>query len=104
MHNFKTFKGKYHDLLKEKSDDYVRVILTDEADLDVIDMQDRLRSCFPNLLEIERSAARQVNYQLNYQKEREKSEFELCKDFLGNLNDEEEKLLKQIINDVKGVN
>ena len=46
------------EVLKEVLDqgcgDYVSAVLTDRVDLDVIDMQDRMRHAFPNLLEIRR--------------------------------------------------
>ena len=45
-------KGSLEEVLQQKSQDYVTVILTDKADLDVIDMQDRLRLAFPYLLEM----------------------------------------------------
>ena len=38
------------------------MILTDKADLDVIDMQERIRLAFPNLLEIRRENQRKTDY------------------------------------------
>ena len=45
------------------SDDYVSITLTDEKDLDVFDMQDRLRRSLPQPAGNQRRKVRQVNYE-----------------------------------------
>ena len=54
LHQVQVVKGELEEILAENSQDYVTVILTDKKDLDVIDMQERIRLAFPNLLEIRR--------------------------------------------------
>ena len=49
-------------MLGQACEDYVTVILTDREDLDVLDMQDKLRSAFPYLLEIRREGIRRADY------------------------------------------
>ena len=102
LRNVRVIKGLYQDVLKESSNDYVKIILTDKEDLDVIDMQDRLRFNYPCLLEISREAYKDNNYELNYEHAKELSTFELCKEFLTDLNEEELELLKDVINDIEG--
>lgn len=54
LRQVKVVKGTLEEVLKESCKDYVTVVTTDKADLDVIDMQERIRLAFPNLLEIRR--------------------------------------------------
>lgn len=62
LRQVRVVKGSLEEVLQQKSQDYVTVILTDKADLDVIDMQDRLRLAFPYLLEIRRENQRKADY------------------------------------------
>ena len=78
--------------MKESCKDYVTVILTDKADLDVIDMQERIRLAFPNLLEIRRGNQRKTDYTRTLQTEELLDPYELCCSFLKDL-DEEEKMI-----------
>ena len=87
-------KGDLESVLAQRCKDYVTVILTDKVDLDVIDMQDRLRLAFPGLLEIRRETVRQVDYTRHADSERELNPFELCCQFLGNADAEEQEILR----------
>lgn len=58
LHQVRVLEGCLEEVLARPSEDYVTVTLTDPADLNVIDMQDRLRTAFPNLLEIRRKTLR----------------------------------------------
>ena len=102
LHAVRVIKGLYEDVLKEASEDYVKVILTDKEDLNVIDMQDRLRVAFPRLLYIERENIRELNFDLKGEAIDEMDVFELCKAFLNDLNDEELKILQEVIDEVGG--
>ena len=99
----RVISGKLGDVLAAPSDDYVKVVLTDEVDLDVIDMQDRLNSAFPNLLEIERKVNRATNYNAITEPGKNLDPYSLCCDFLSDLDEEEKTLLQDVINTVKGV-
>lgn len=92
--------GSLREVLEEACEDYVTVVLTDRVDYNVLDMQDRLRRAFPNLLEIRRELVRQNNYQRDYEAEKEADPMELCKLFLDDLSEEEEELLQQVINEL----
>ena len=50
LRQVKKLRGLLRDILQQSCEDFVTVLLTDPDDLDVIDMQDRLRAAFPNLL------------------------------------------------------
>ena len=62
LHQVRVVKGTLEEVLKQACKDYVTVILTDKVDLDVIDMQERIRIAFPNLLEIRRETLRKADY------------------------------------------
>ncbi len=55
-------KGSLEEVLLQGCDDFVTVMLTDKVDYDVIDLQDRIRQTFPNLLEIRRNTQRAFYY------------------------------------------
>ncbi|MDE8682404.1 exonuclease SbcCD subunit D C-terminal domain-containing protein, partial [Blautia schinkii] len=69
LRQVKVVKGTLEEVLKESCKDYVTVILTDKADLDVIDMQERIRLAFPTLLEIRRENQRKTDYTRTLQTE-----------------------------------
>ena len=92
--------GTLEEILRQGCKDYVRVVLTDRVDLDVIDMQDRVRDAFPYLLEIRREAARKGNRGEGSAPEPELDAFELCASFLMDLDEEEQALLRDVINSV----
>ena len=80
------------------------VILTDKVDLDVIDMQDRLRNSFPGLLEIRRENRRRAEYTEEMKTAEEMPDpYELCCSFLTELDDEEKEILRDVIHTVQEV-
>ena len=104
LHPVRKIKDTLKNILALPSADYVSITLTDKDDLDVFDMQDRLREAFPNLLEIQRDGLRQVSYQQKITAQDILSPFDLCKTFLEEIDPEEEKLLTEIINDIQLTN
>lgn len=103
LRQVKQIKGDLETILAQSCGDYVTVILTDKVDLDVIDMQDRLRLAFPGLLEIRRETMRQANYTGKTASEKLLNPFQLCCEFLSSVDDEEKEILQDIINTVQGV-
>ncbi|MEY8522404.1 exonuclease SbcCD subunit D [Lachnospiraceae bacterium 38-10] len=95
-------KGKLEDVLEQSCEDYVSVLLTDKVDLDVIDMKERLHLAFPNLLEIRRETERRADYGGEADREILLDPFELCCLFLKDMDAEEEKIITDVINMVKG--
>lgn len=96
-------KGELAELLKHPSEDYVSLILTDRVDLDVIDMQERLRQAFPNLLEIRRENVRRADYSKTVSAAQIPEPYELCRAFLGELDDASLVLLRDVVNAAKEV-
>lgn len=103
LRQVKVVKGSLEEVLAQACDDYVTVILTDQIDLDVIDTSDRIRHSFPHLLEIRREILRKAEYEQAYRMEAETSPFELCCSFLGNLDNREQEILRDVINTVQEV-
>ena len=103
LHQVRVIKGELEEVLAEKSQDYVTVILTDKKDLDVIDMQERIRLTFPNLLEIRRENQRKADYARTLKSETLLNPYELCCSFLKNMDEKEKEILQDVIHTVQGV-
>lgn len=102
LREVRVVRGELSEVLKSGSEDYVTVILTDKADLDVIDMREQIRLVFPNLLEIRRETERRADYGSEIDTEALLDPFELCCLFLKGMDKEEEAIMRDIINRVKG--
>ncbi len=101
LRQVRTLTGTLSKVLAQPSADYVSITLTDADDYVAADVRERLDTCFPNLLHIGRESKDAVNYQLEQEKTIERSPFELCRDFLQNLEEEDEAVLASIINEVQ---
>ena len=101
LHDVRKVKGKLAEVLSAPSEDYVSITLTDENDLDVFDMQDRLSAAFPNLLEVRRNTRHSADYEAGLAPQESLSPFQLCQSFLSDLAPEDEALLAEIINSVQ---
>lgn len=101
LHQVRVIRGTLEEVVKQSCEDYVTVILNDQADLDIMDMQDRLRCAFPGLLEIRRENLRTADYSREVNGELQKDPFELCCSFLKDMDEQERELLKDVINSVK---
>ena len=100
LRNVRMIKGKVKDVLTQACEDYVTVILTDPEDLDVIDMQERIRAAFPYLLEIRRDNLRKADYGRELLPEETTDPFALCCAFLKELDETEQEILKDVIHTV----
>ena len=103
LHYVRVIKGTLKEVLKEACRDYVTVVLTDKIDLDVIDMQERIRLAFPNLLEIRRENQRKADYSRTLQTQELMDPYELCCSFLKDLDEEEKAILQDVLHTVQGV-
>lgn len=103
LRKLRVITGTLEEVLEQGCHDYVTVLLTDSIDLDVIDMQDRIRNAFPNLLEIRRETAYQVDYSRSLTAEADLDPFELCCSFLNAPDSIEQELLRDVINTVREV-
>ncbi len=103
LREVRIIKGRLEDVLAQACEDFVTVILTDKVDLDIMDMQDRIRMSFPYLLEIRREVLRKADYSDQMMAEKEQDPFKLCCSFLKDLDDEEKAVLQDVIHTVQGV-
>ena len=103
LREVRIIKGSFEDALAQACEDFVTVILTDKVDLDIMDMQDRIRMAFPYLLEIRREVLRKADYSDQMMAEKEQDPFKLCCSFLKDLDDEEKAVLQDVIHTVQGV-
>ena len=103
LRQVKIIRGEFSQVLGQACEDYVTVILTDREDLDVLDMQDKLRSAFPYLLEIRREGIRRADYTNRRTAAKEPDPFELCCSFLGDTDEEEREILRDVINSLQEV-
>lgn len=103
LREVRIIKGSFEEVLVQACEDFVTVILTDRVDLDIMDMQDRIRMAFPYLLEIRREVLRKADYSEQLMAEKEQDPFELCCSFLKDLDDEEKTILRDVIHTVQGV-
>ena len=103
LREVRIIKGSLEEVLVQACEDFVTVILTDRVDLDIMDMQDRIRRAFPYLLEIRREVLRKADYSEQLMAENEQDPFELCCSFLKDLDDEEKTILRDVIHTVQGV-
>ncbi len=90
LREVRVIKGDLNDVLKKGCEDYVTVVLCDKADLDVIDMHDKLRFAFPNLLEIRRECQGRPDYQPVIAEKEILDPFALCCSFMKDRIDGEE--------------
>lgn len=102
LRNVRVVKGELNEVLNQGCTDYVTVVLTDKVDFDVIDMQERLRMAFPNLLEIRRENLKKADYTGNIDKDVIIDPFELCCSFMAAMDDKDKEIIMDVINTVKG--
>lgn len=103
LRQVRVIRGVLSEVLEQACGDYVTVILTDRADLDIFDMQDRIRNAFPYLLEIRRETLRTADYSRETAVQEELDPFALCCSFLKDADEGEKEILRDVINAVQEV-
>lgn len=103
LRQVRLIRGSLNEALAQGCDDYVSVTLTDRVDLDILDMRDRLNAAFPRLLEIRREVLRGADYSVEYIPEAALDPFELCSAFLGDLDSDEQALLRDVVDHAREV-
>ncbi len=98
LREVKVIRGELEDVVAASCEDFVSVIITNQNDIDIPDMQGRLRHAFPNLLEIRRELNQKTDVAVFDTQAVHMSPVELCSAFLEDLNEEDEKLIKEIVN------
>lgn len=94
-------EGTLNDVLTKSCGDYVTVKLSDTNNISGMEVKDRLKEAFPYLLEIRYENSKRVNYSSSFSADKALDPFELCCSFLGS-DEEENEILKDVLNTVKG--
>ena len=103
LRQVRVVEGLLEDVLKQAGTDYTAVVLTDPEDLEVFDVNDRLRYAFPNLLHVSRKTRYEQFVRQSAQERQIPDAYELCLSFLGETNEAQQELLKEIIHQVSEV-
>ena len=103
LRQVRILRGPLEEVTAQGCSDYVTAVLTDRVDLDIMEMQDRIRRAFPNLLEIRREMVRRADYGQIRTKAKEADPFELCCAFLKDADEEDKAILQEVINYVQEV-
>ncbi|MDE6626181.1 MAG: exonuclease SbcCD subunit D [Lachnospiraceae bacterium] len=103
LRQVRTQRGTLEEVTAVPSEDYIWVSLTERTDLDITDMQQRLREAFPHLLGVRNEYA--VSFaaeDVEMEQIKEQSAFELFMQFCPELDREEQQIIKDVINKVQG--
>lgn len=104
LRRVRRIRGTFSQVCQMSSQDYVWISLTEKADLDVNEMQVRLRNAFPYLLGVRNeNAVKLAEEDLSWEQVPDASAFELFQQFCPDLDEEERELIQEIIHSVKGV-
>lgn len=100
----RTIEGLLDDVLEEGCDDFVRIVLTDPAGEALVNVRERLIAKFSKMLEMRRKHIRSSGVSGSGSVGVTNDPFELCCLFLGETTPEEDEILSEIVNSVKGEN
>ena len=103
LHEIRTVKGTLEEVLQDgSSEDYISVQLTERAPEGSYDLRDKLQAVFPNLLEIKFDTPRSSSFRerAGGTSEQELSPYDICMEFLGDCSEQEEALLREVLNDI----
>ena len=105
LRQIRVIRGTLDEVIENKCDDYVSVVLTDKVEHDVFDMKDKLHDAFPNLLEIRRESERHAadinESNMAAGTGTMPDPFELCCAFYPEMDDDDRKIMSDVINSVK---
>ena len=97
-------EGTLAEVLERPSDDYVWVCLTEKTDLDISDMQMRLREAFPHLLGVRNKFTLTLAEEdIRLDQLQKSTPYDLFLQFCPDLDEEEKEIIKDVIHAVKGV-
>ena len=103
LRRIRIVRGTGAEALKQACDDYVRVELTEAASEGEGELQERLRSAFPRLLEVVRVARTAAEEEhLGTEQRPQTDPYALCRAFLGEMNETDEAILRDVLNAVMG--
>lgn len=108
LHSIRVIKGTLEEVLregtKEGADDYISVQLTERSPEGMYDLREKLQAIFPNILEIKYALSRPRTLREEIPavdgRRTEFSPYDLCMEFLGECTEEEEQLLRDVLNEI----
>ncbi len=101
LHEVRVIKGSFSEIMEQGCDGYVVAVITEKAEVGRKDINNELKGRFPNLLKIMIENVRKPDYRVKYSNDKEMDIFELCKSFLDNPDEQEQEILRDVINTVK---
>ena len=102
-HPVRTIQGYYQNIIQQSSQDYVRIELLDQQDLNAVDLQEQIRFHYPHVLEILFKNRKWVDMDMEIDNEKIMEPMELILEFLSDYDEEDEKILKDILNEERGL-
>jgi len=102
-HKVTVIEDTFENVLRQASEDYAYIILTDTEDLDVVDLQEKLLLAFPNLLEIHRKYTRGLDFSNEATKLAATNPYELICEFIPDMDEEEKQIIQSVINEAMGM-
>ncbi|MDE6779861.1 MAG: exonuclease SbcCD subunit D [Ruminococcus sp.] len=99
LREVRIIKGTLEEVLSQGSDDYVSVVVTDSQKH--TDISASISEAFPNLLEIRRKVRQTSKNSKQYSADNGMNVFELCRYFLQDSNESENKILRDVINHIQ---
>lgn len=103
LRQVRTITGYYQDVIQETSEDYVRIELLDDQDLNFIDMNEQIRIHYPHVLEITRNVHVDYDMDMDLDTTKIKDPFELICEFIPDMDEQDQKILQDIINEIGGL-
>ncbi len=100
LRGVRVVRGTLEEVAASSSDDYVKVVLTEQVESQVPEILERLRFAFPFLLEVQREVRRPTGT-ISRQIAKSEDPFDLCREFLKDLDDAEAEILRDVINSVR---
>lgn len=98
LRKIRKIEGRLEDILENPSEDYVNIsIIGEELNTDSMD---KLRAAFPYLLKVIRKEKNTEN-KTNIEMAEDKNEMDILRDFLGDIEEDEEKILNEILLDIE---
>ncbi len=100
LRQVRVLRGTLDEVLASRCDDYVKVVLTEQVESQIPEILERLRFAFPFLLEVQREVRRMPQMRSRDIK-KGADPFELCCEFLKDVDDAEVEILRDVINSVR---
>lgn len=103
LHRIRKIEGAFEDVLAQASDDYAAITVEDAEAVPTLEMRDRIKAAFPNLLSYSRlSSAPDIADIAESEQVDSSAPMDLCLRFLGDATEEQEQMLREVIEEAAG--